>query len=119
MEYMAFGLPVVAFDLRETRVSAQGAAMYVETNKLDAYAHAIVDLVDRPEARALMGRLGRERVERELAWQHQRAAYTAVFDELVGKVPPSRPVARVPSQRQGGGRIRPRVPAGLGSRADG
>ena len=24
MEYMAFGLPVVAFDLRETRVSARG-----------------------------------------------------------------------------------------------
>ena len=29
MEYMAFGLPVVAFDLRETRVSAGEAASYV------------------------------------------------------------------------------------------
>ena len=32
MEYMAFGLPVVAFDLRETRVSAGDAAVYVEPN---------------------------------------------------------------------------------------
>ncbi|MBA2318331.1 MAG: glycosyltransferase family 4 protein [Euzebyales bacterium] len=29
MEYMAFGLPVVAFDLRESRVSAQDAAVFV------------------------------------------------------------------------------------------
>jgi hypothetical protein len=29
MEYMAFELPVVAFDLRETRVSAAAAAVYV------------------------------------------------------------------------------------------
>ena len=32
MEYMAFELPVVAFDLRETRVSAGDAAVYVEPN---------------------------------------------------------------------------------------
>ena len=30
MEYMAFGLPVVAFDLVETRVSADDAAVYVD-----------------------------------------------------------------------------------------
>ena len=30
MEYMAFELPVVAFDLRETRVSAADAAVYVK-----------------------------------------------------------------------------------------
>jgi glycosyltransferase involved in cell wall biosynthesis len=82
MEYMAFGVPVVAFDLRETRVSAQDAAVYVEPNRVDAYASAIVDLVDQPELRAEMGRRGRERVEQELAWSHQRGAYVAVFDEL-------------------------------------
>ncbi len=32
MEYMAFELPVVAFDLRETRVSAGDAAVYVQPN---------------------------------------------------------------------------------------
>ena len=30
MEYMSFELPVVAFDLRETRVSAADAAVYVK-----------------------------------------------------------------------------------------
>ena len=51
MEYMAFELPVVAFDLRETRVSAGDAAVYVtptgspEQDVRD-YAKAIVDLID-------------------------------------------------------------------------
>ena len=38
MEYMSFGLPVVAFELAETRVSAQDAARYVEPNDVTAYA---------------------------------------------------------------------------------
>jgi glycosyltransferase involved in cell wall biosynthesis len=85
MEYMAFGLPVVAFDLRETRVSAQDAARYVEPNVVEAYARAIVELVDDADARAGMGRRGRERVERHLAWEHQQIGYLRVFDELVGR----------------------------------
>ena len=32
MEYMAFALPVVAFDLRETRISAGDAAVYATPN---------------------------------------------------------------------------------------
>ncbi|MGH2578173.1 MAG: glycosyltransferase family 4 protein, partial [Actinomycetota bacterium] len=43
MEYMAFRLPVVAFDLRETRVSAGAAAVYAEPNEVDGFARAIVD----------------------------------------------------------------------------
>jgi hypothetical protein len=31
-EYMFFGLPIVAFDLTETRVSAQTAAVYAKAN---------------------------------------------------------------------------------------
>lgn len=99
MEYMSFGLPVVAFDLRETRVSAGPAAVYATPNEIDSYARAIVDLVDDPDRRAEMGRCGRERVEQELAWVHQQKAYLAVFDELVIRVPSQRapsPVELVP-----------------------
>ena len=48
MEYMSFGLPVVAFDLRETRVSAGRAAVYATPNDIGSYARAIVDLIDDP-----------------------------------------------------------------------
>ena len=83
MEYMAFELPVVAFDLVETRVSAGPAAVYVHPGDLDAYARAIVDLLDDPATRATMGRSGRRRVVDRLAWSHQAPAYLAVVDSLV------------------------------------
>jgi len=57
------------------------------------------ELLDDPARRAEMGRRGRQRVESELAWEHQKGAYVAVFDELVGRSSASgRPV--VPPQRQ-------------------
>ena len=82
MEYMAFELPVVAFDLRETRVSAGGAAVYATGNDVRDYAKAIVALMDDGPRRAEMGRLGRDRVEQELAWRHQQEAYLGVYRQL-------------------------------------
>jgi glycosyltransferase involved in cell wall biosynthesis len=82
MEYMAYGLPVVAFDLHETRVSAGPAAVYVEPNDVDLFACAVVDLLDQPDVRSEMGRLGRKRVVDELAWEHQEGGYVDVFDDL-------------------------------------
>ena len=82
MEYMSFELPVVAFDLKETRVSAGPAAVYAPPNDTDAFANAIVELLDDPEQRAEMGRKGRERVERELAWRHQAPRYVGVYESL-------------------------------------
>jgi glycosyltransferase involved in cell wall biosynthesis len=85
MEYMAFSLPVVAFDLRETRVSAADAAHYVRPNDVAEYARAVVELVDDPVSRQEMGRRGRERVEQHLSWEHQQQGYLRVFDDLVGR----------------------------------
>jgi glycosyltransferase involved in cell wall biosynthesis len=104
MEYMAFALPVVAFDLVETRVSAQDAAVYAAPGDVDGFAQAIVDLVDDPDRRAGMGRRARERVVSELAWEHQRAAYLRVYDELVGRAADG-PVGedRVPVAASAGG----------------
>ena len=86
MEYMAFGLPVIAFDLRETRVSAGDAAIYVQPNDEHEYAKAIVNLVDDERTRAQMGKLARERVEQELAWDHQESAYLGVYERVLGRV---------------------------------
>jgi glycosyltransferase involved in cell wall biosynthesis len=82
MEYMAFGLPVVAFDLHETRVSAGDAGVYATPNDIDDYVAAIVKLMDDEPTRSRMGKLGRARVEQELAWSHQRRAYLEVYRNL-------------------------------------
>jgi glycosyltransferase involved in cell wall biosynthesis len=83
MEYMAFELPVVAFDLRETRVSAGEAALYARPNDVRGYAEAIVSLMDDEPRRSRMGKIGRTRVEQELAWSHQEQAYLGVYRRLL------------------------------------
>jgi glycosyltransferase involved in cell wall biosynthesis len=90
MEYMLFGLPVVAFDLRETRVSAGDAAVYVQPNDEQQYAEAIVALLDDEPRREVMGKLARERVEQELAWDHQESAYLGVYERVLGQAKSSK-----------------------------
>jgi glycosyltransferase involved in cell wall biosynthesis len=84
MEYMSFELPVVAFDLHETRISAGSAAVYVTPNDVHEYAKAIVDLADDQATREQLAKDGRTRVEDELAWEHQRRAYLGVYQQLTG-----------------------------------
>jgi glycosyltransferase involved in cell wall biosynthesis len=83
MEYMAYELPVVAFDLRETRVSADEAAVYVRPNDVREYAAAIVALMDDEPRRNRLGKLARLRVENQLAWSHQERAYLGVYRSLL------------------------------------
>lgn len=85
MEYMAFELPVVAFDLHETRVSAGDAAVYARPNDVGEYARAIVELLDDEQRRVRLGKTGRTRVEQELAWSHQQRAYLDVYRSVVGR----------------------------------
>lgn len=68
MEYMACSKPIVTFDLKETRLSALDAAVFVPCNDELAFAKATAQLMDDPEARERMGRFGRQRVEQELQW---------------------------------------------------
>jgi glycosyltransferase involved in cell wall biosynthesis len=87
MEYMAFGVPVVAFDLPETRVSAGDAAVYAKPNEVAELARLIVELADDEVKRVAMGAAGRARVEHELAWNHQAPRYVRVYDELLAPSP--------------------------------
>ena len=83
IEYMAFGLPVIAFDVDETRRSAGEAAAYAKDNDPVRLAELIVQLLDDPGRRLAMGIVGRRRVETELAWDHQKVKYVEVFDRLL------------------------------------
>src|SRR5258708_25112746 len=74
MEYMAYELPVVAFDLRETRISAGDAAVYVKPNDGHEHAPAILDLSDDEPRRAQLGKLGRPRLPQALAQRRQERA---------------------------------------------
>ncbi|HJZ74851.1 MAG TPA: glycosyltransferase family 4 protein [Vicinamibacterales bacterium] len=86
MEYMALSKPIVSFDLKETRVSARDAAVYVTPNNEAEFAAAIATLMDDPARRAEMGRCGRLRVATELGWhvtsQNLVRAYEVLFERI-------------------------------------
>ena len=79
MEYMAMARPIVSFDLRETRVSAGGAALYAPPNDEPAFATLIARLLDDPEQRRRMGALGQDRVNGTLSWARSRQALLEAY----------------------------------------
>jgi len=84
MEYMLAGKPIVAFDLPENRVSAEGAALYATPNNHREFAAKLAALMDDKALRHSMGKVGQRRIETRLAWQHSIPDLLAVYD-LVSK----------------------------------
>lgn len=80
VEYMFFGLPVVSYDLHETRVSAGEAGLYATPNQEHALARGIAELLDDPARRRRMGEAGRRRVRDALAWEHSAPHLLAAYD---------------------------------------
>lgn len=84
IEYMAMGLPVVSFDLKESRMSAGDAAVYISNDDPQAMGEAIIQLLKDPERRRAMGEIGRARVREGLAWDHSKKELVAFYDRLLG-----------------------------------
>jgi glycosyltransferase involved in cell wall biosynthesis len=83
VEYMAMNLPIVSFDLVESRRSAGDAAVYVGNDDEQGMGQAIIELMADPQRRAEMGRIGRKRVETALAWDYSREVLVDFYDELL------------------------------------
>ena len=86
MEYMAMSKPVVAFDLLETRFSAQDAALYATPNEVTSFADTIEILLNDQALRVQMGARGRKRVEEVLCWDRTQInlllAYHSLFPNI-------------------------------------
>jgi len=82
MEYMCFAKPVVVFDLPEHRCSAGEAALYALPNDPVDLAEKIAMLIRDTARRQEMGRIGRERILKVLAWQHQVPNLLAAYRYL-------------------------------------
>ena len=82
MEYMALGKPIVQYDLTESRYSAGDAAVYAKRNCAIDLGDKILGLLDDPESRAAMGKIGRRRIETVLAWEHQAPVFLSAYEAL-------------------------------------
>jgi glycosyltransferase involved in cell wall biosynthesis len=83
MEYMAFAKPIVAFDLKEHRYSAQEAAVYATPDSISEFADLITVLLDDPARRKEMGDYGLARVRQALAWDYSIPPLLAAYKSLL------------------------------------
>jgi glycosyltransferase involved in cell wall biosynthesis len=80
LEYMAMGVPVVSFDLAETRVSAGDAGIYARPNDPIDLAHKAISVLTAPDHGAGRGRLGQERIAGQLSWSNSVNALRTAYD---------------------------------------
>jgi glycosyltransferase involved in cell wall biosynthesis len=86
MEYMALGKPIVQFDLKEGRFTAQEASLYSDiANPVNDFTSKILWLIDHPEERKKMGKSGLERVEKHLAWKYSVASLLRAYEHVCKK----------------------------------
>jgi glycosyltransferase involved in cell wall biosynthesis len=84
LEYMALGKPIVQFDSKEGRFSAQEASLYAGKDDGGAdFAAKIIWLLGRPEERKKMGEFGRKRIEEQLAWEYSVPKLLAAYQKAL------------------------------------
>ena len=101
VEYMAMSRPIVSFDLTEARVSAGDAAVYAAPNDELEFARLVHELLESPNRRQEMSRIGRERVENSLSWAVSRLKLLEAYEGALSKRPNGRrrrPVGQVQPQ---------------------
>ncbi|KAA1397729.1 glycosyltransferase family 4 protein [Aeromicrobium ginsengisoli] len=106
MEYLGVGLPLVAYDVQETRRLAEGAGILVTPGDTETLAREVVGLLDDSTERARLGRVGSERIQLHLAWERQCEVYLDTVAGLIGerlqKVPTPRSSAAARPGRPSG-----------------
>jgi glycosyltransferase involved in cell wall biosynthesis len=86
-EYMAMSVPIVSFDLAESRIGAGAAAVFAAPGDHAGFARLVSALLDDPDRRARMGAAGRARAEGLLAWEHQERSLLAAYARALGMGP--------------------------------
>ncbi|MGI8905305.1 MAG: glycosyltransferase family 4 protein [Candidatus Sumerlaeaceae bacterium] len=83
MEYMAVGKPIVQFEMKEGRYSAEGSSLYAKPNDAVDFAEKILELLNDANTRLRMGDFGRKRMEEALDWRFSKAALTDAYTGLL------------------------------------
>ena len=79
LEYMAFNIPVVQYEVTEGRRSAGEASLYARPNDPADFACKILQLIDSEELRRRMGQIGRQRIEQDFNWEIDRKSLLSAY----------------------------------------
>jgi len=86
MEYMALAKPIVQFDSKEGRFSAQEASLYCTTgNQVNDFCRQDPLVARQPEERRKMGEFVEAGSKKELAWKHSVANLLAAYEKAFSK----------------------------------
>lgn len=83
MEYMALKKPIVQFDLKEGKFSAEKASLYAKDTT--DFAEKVIELIDNETLRIEMGEFGYSRVINELSWDHESKKLVAFYENVLCK----------------------------------
>jgi len=83
LECMAYGLPVVLYDLTEGRRSAQDAALYARPNDPVHFAEQILKLLNSETLRRELGVRGRRRIEESLNWETEKKTLLQAYQTVL------------------------------------
>lgn len=82
-EYMAFGKPIVSFNLDETLFTAGKAAVYVNNNDPIEFGKAIISLLYDEEKRKKMGEIGAARLKDNFTWEYSEKYLQSLYLKLL------------------------------------
>lgn len=82
LEYMAYGCPIVQFDLIEGRRSAGDASLYARSSDPVDFAHEISRLLDSELLRQELRRKALARVESQITWAAEKASLLKAYETI-------------------------------------
>jgi glycosyltransferase involved in cell wall biosynthesis len=106
--YMACGLPTVAYDTPVSREILGDLGVYAPRGDVPALADAIAGLLENPEAARRLGQELRQRVVERFSWEHTAKQLLAAYALAIPKKLMAKNPGAVPGrQEEAGGKVHP------------
>jgi glycosyltransferase involved in cell wall biosynthesis len=84
-EYSAMGIPIVAFNLSESKRLLKDAALFASSSDASGLADEVARLIHNPELRCELGRKSRALADREFIWEAEAQKYVAAMTQLLAR----------------------------------
>ncbi len=86
VEYMAMKCPIVQFEMKEGKFSAEKASLYALPNDEIDLANKILNITDDKSKALEMAEYGRKRFEKLLAWEYQEPILLKAYNKIFGDI---------------------------------
>lgn len=84
-EYMFFGKPIIQFDLPESKFVSGDSSLYAEKNNNSEFSDLIINLINNPEKRKLMGSIGKKRLFEKFTWEKSEEQLLKAYKYVLKK----------------------------------